>query len=350
VIAKVTGNAEVKSPIRILAVDGGGVGGIIPARLIERLNSADPRLIANADVVAGTSTGGLIALGLAGGVEPPAICDLYRDKAKYIFSSANERYLVERPFRAKFQPDGLRDAINAITGGRTLGELTAKAVVIPVTAVRRPDQKHRPAGIFLSTAFRLTGKAELEKYASSRWSSVDVALATAAAPTFFPAHEVSDPAGRGSWVCWDGGIVANDPSMAAFGEILRLELAERGGISRSDPSEAPDVRVLSFGTGYRDIPIDAGDWGFTQTPIPLIRALMDASVGSSAFLMRQLLGVRALRVNVPLTEDYEIDDPGVVDQLNTLATDYAENGIHTVGQPDGSTIDVGVWLDQFWFS
>jgi uncharacterized protein len=339
----------VKSPIRILAVDGGGVGGIIPARLLEQLNAADPRVIANADIVAGTSTGGLIALGIARGRTPREICQLYQEQAKNIFARANRRYLAVRTFKAKFAPDGLREAVDAIVGGLTLGELTAKLVLIPVTAVQRRDGRHKPAGIFLSTAYRLTNNPKLEKYASSRWRCVDVALSTAAAPTFFPAHPVDDPDGHGKWVCWDGGIVANNPALAAVGEVFRLELAERNASVRAGQAETPDVRVLSLGTGYRDIEIDAGDWGLIQTARPLVGALLDASVGSTAFLLRQVLGRRVARVSPPLPADYAMDDPDAVDGLNGLALDFVRAGLGAVQQPDGTLVNLPDWLEEYWF-
>jgi patatin-like phospholipase/acyl hydrolase len=339
-----------KSPIRILAVDGGGVGGIIPARLLERLQAADPRVVGNADLVAGTSTGGLIALGLARGLTPVDLCKLYRNQAKDIFSRANRRFLAERTFRAKFAPDGLRRAVEEITGTLTLGELAAKPVLIPVTAVRRPDTSHRPAGIFLSTAFRLADKGSaLEKYASSRWRCIDVALATAAAPTYFPAHMVENPGGPGQWVCWDGGIVANNPGLAAVGEVFRLELADRNKDVRASQAETPDVRVLTLGTGYRDIEIDAGDWGLIQAARPVVAALMDISVGSTAFLLRQLLGRRAVRVSMPLEEDYTMDDAGMVDRLDNLAVDFAERGLGAIPQPDHTTENLRDWLKDYWF-
>jgi uncharacterized protein len=339
----------VKSPIRILAVDGGGVGGIIPARLLEQLNAADPRVIANADIVAGTSTGGLIALGLARGRTPGEICQLYQEQAKNIFSRSNRRYLAVRSFKAKFAPDGLREAVDAIVGGLTLGELTAKLVLVPVTAVERRDGRHKPAGIFLSTAYRLTNNPKFEKYASSRWRCVDVALSTAAAPTFFPAHAVDDPDGHGKWVCWDGGIVANNPALAAVGEVFRLELAERNATVRAGLAETPDVRVLSLGTGYRDIEIDAGDWGLIQTARPLVGALLDASVGSTAFLLRQVLGRRVARVSPPLPSDYAMDAPDAVDGLNGLALDFVRAGLGAVQQPDGTLVDLPDWLEEFWY-
>jgi patatin-like phospholipase/acyl hydrolase len=339
----------VKSPIRILAVDGGGVGGIIPARLLDQLYAADPRIISQADLVAGTSTGGLIALGLGRGKTPGDICQLYRDQAKNIFSRANRRYLAVRTFKAKFDPAGLREAVRTVVGDLTLGELTAKPVLVPVTAVQRRDGRHKPAGIFLSTAFRLTGNPRLEKYASSRWRCVDVALATAAAPTFFPAHAVDDPDGHGRWVCWDGGVVANNPALAAVGEVMRLELAERGATVRAAGEPHPDIRVLTLGTGYRDMSIDAADWGLVQTARPLVAALLDVSVGSTAFLLRQILGVRAVRVSPPLAADYAMDDPDAVDGLDTLALDFARTGLNAVQQPDYTTVDLPAWLDEYWY-
>jgi len=338
-----------KTPIRILAVDGGGVGGILPARLLDRLQARYPALVTQADLVAGTSTGGLIALGLARGLAPAQLCDLYLDQAKHIFSRANRRYEIEWPFRAKYRPDGLRDAVRAIVGDATLGELDGKAVFVPVTAVRRADSKHRPAGIFLSTAFRLINDPAQERYASSRWRCEDVALATAAAPTYFPAHRVANPnpAQGGEWNCWDGGVVANNPALAAVGEVYRLELAETKHPVRSDPAHVPDVRVLSLGTGYRDIPIDAGDWGLVRAARPVVRALMDTAVGSTAFLLRQILGTRAVRVSIPLADEYEMDDPDAVDRLNAAALSF---DFSTVQQPDaGPPVNLDDWLTEFWF-
>lgn len=347
-ILEVRGGNEMKSPIRILTVDGGGVGGIIPARILERLHAQNPKIIDQADLVAGTSTGGLIALGLAYGKTPGQLCDIYQEKVKDIFSARNRRFRVFRLCRAKFAPDGLRGAIKAIVDDRTLEELTAKPVLVPVTAVQRADQHHRPAGIFVSTAWRLTANQANEKYASSKWKCVDVGLSTAAAPTYFPAHTVTIDANR-KWVCWDGGVVANNPALAAVGEVLRLDLAERNVDARSHPAETPDIRVLSLGTGYRNIEIAAGDWGLIQSARPVVATLMDASVGSTAFLLRQFLGKRAVRVSIPLKADYEMDDPSVLADLDSQAIDFTKIGISKVSQPDGTNVDLNAWLEEFWY-
>jgi uncharacterized protein len=342
-----------KSPVRILTVDGGGVGGIIPARMLERLQAQPQyaKLVERADLVAGTSTGGLIALGLAAGQDPTQLCALYQEQAKNIFSAAHRRGLLCRLWRAKFTADGLRQAVQAIVGDKTLGDLTAKPVLVPVTGLVRADNQHRPAGIFLSTAYRLSAMPDgpkRQKYRSSQWKCVDVALSTAAAPTFFPAHEAADP-GRNNrkWVCWDGGLVANNPALAAYGEVLRLDALDRTGQDPAPP--ALDVRVLSLGTGYQNLEIEPGDWGLIQSARPVVSTLMDASVGSTAFLLSQVLAQKAIRVSPKLEADYAMDDPTAVDRLNAEAIAFVDKALKT-GQAEGEQpARLSAWLAQNWF-
>jgi hypothetical protein len=340
-----------KSPLRILAVDGGGVGGIIPARVLERLQATHSDLVARADLVAGTSTGGLIALGLAAGKTPADLCALYQEHAKDIFSPAHRRGRLRRLWRAKFKPDGLRDAVRAIIGDRTLGDLTAKPVLVPVTALNRADTRHRPAGIFLSTAYRLSTDPigpQRQKYESSHWPCVDVALATAAAPTFFPAHVVEAPGPRtGKWVCWDGGLVANNPALAAYGEVLRLDALDRTGKDPAPPQL--DVRVLSLGTGFQDLDIEPGDWGLVQSARPVVATLMDASVGSTTFLLSQVLANKVLRISPKLKADYEMDDPTAVDRLNAEAVAFVDKALRTGEAAGEADARLSAWLTQYWF-
>lgn len=355
-----------KSPVRILAIDGGGVGGIIPLRLLADLTVSHPGLLARADLLAGTSTGGLIALGLAAGKSPAELRRLYLDLAPGIFSWTGRRTWLGRVWAAKHSPAGLRAAVEAVVGGVTLGELPGPPVYVPVTAVGRPDGKHVPAGVFLSTAYRLAGDPGLERYQSSRWACVDAALATAAAPTYFPAHTVPshDPARPGEWVCWDGGVTANNPALAALSEVYRLDYAtrraaytepageragERAGVAQQSLAAALDVRVLSLGTGSRVTDVGAGDWGYFQTVQPLVRTLLDVSVGSAAFLLRQLLGSRAFRLDLPLVADYDIDDPSVMGRLDEEAGAVAAGGLAALAQPDGDPADLTAWLAENWF-
>jgi hypothetical protein len=118
---------------------------------------------------------------------------------------------------------------------------------------------------------------------------------------------------------------------------------------RKHQAESPDVRVLSLGTGYTDIDIQAGDWGLIQAARPVVKTLFDASVGSTAYLLRQLLGARAIRVSPPLADDYDMDDPDVVDGLNSLAINFVQSGIGAVQQPDGTQENLHNWLSRYWY-
>src|SRR5437899_10389291 len=73
---------------RILSVDGGGIRGLYAAVLLERLAREVPTLVDGVDLVAGTSTGGIIALGLAHGLATADLVALYRDRAKEIFDDS----------------------------------------------------------------------------------------------------------------------------------------------------------------------------------------------------------------------------------------------------------------------
>src|SRR5213594_5028603 len=73
---------------RILSMDGGGIRGLYAAVLLDRLTREVPTLVERVDLVAGTSTGGIIALGLAHGLAPADLVALYRDRAKEIFDDS----------------------------------------------------------------------------------------------------------------------------------------------------------------------------------------------------------------------------------------------------------------------
>ena len=260
--------------IRILAIDGGGIGGIILAQLLTRLAADHPQLIQKADIFAGTSTGGLIALGLADNRPPDFVADLYLKQGSSIFGSHTSRIFPLNWIRAKWSPDGLRSIMEDEFKEKTLADL-AKPVVIPTVALQRPDGKHTPAGIFLSTVPLKNGcPANMTKYVSDKWKCVDAALATAAAPTYFPAHRVT--VGLGEWVLWDGGLVANNPSAVTLGEARRTY------------PPGTDFVILSLGCGYGQHAQVPGDWGRLNiwAVTEIISTALDTSVGSTAFLLR----------------------------------------------------------------
>ena len=95
------------------------------------------------------------------------------------------RWQVQWLLQAKYRPDGLRDVVGRLLGDQTLADL-AKPVFIPVTALKRPDSRHVPAGVFLSTVYRLFNEPEKARYHSGDWSCVDAAAGDQRGADLFP--------------------------------------------------------------------------------------------------------------------------------------------------------------------
>jgi len=196
-------------------------------------------------------------------------------------------------------------------------------------ALVRPDKRHTPAGIFLSTIAHKAGRPELIKYRANDWLCVDAALATSAAPTYFPAHRVD------GWVLWDGGLVANNPAAVTVGEAKKVY-----------GSEGVVFIILSLGTGYGNHPTQAGDWGKIQAVVDVISTTLDTSVGSTAFLLRQDMHDRFLRLNLEI-RDYDIDDPNAVPRLCDDVNNHY-NRTKLFRQTDGVEVDALKWLQKYW--
>jgi predicted acylesterase/phospholipase RssA len=186
---------------RILALDGGGYKGMFSAAILDRL-AADLQidLLSHFDLLAGTSTGAIIALGLAAGLTPAQVLSFYIDHGPSIFPGRRARAL-RRAFRSKYSPAPLAGALQEALGDRKLAE-SRIPLLIPAYDLCN-DEVH---------LFRTPHDERLVR--DGRERMVDVALASAAAPTFFPAHRL-----RGMRLI-DGGVWANNPSMVAIVEAL----------------------------------------------------------------------------------------------------------------------------------
>jgi len=204
---------------RILSLDGGGIKGIFAAALLARLelDQLGGESVGHYfDLVAGTSTGGLIALCLAAGKSAQDALKLYLDHGPEIFEPVSLRVL-----KAGYATDSLQRVAKDLMGDRTLGEAGLR-LCIPAVNARRAEPcifktPHHPDYSF-DSAERL----------------VDVALATTAAPTFFKPHATED------YVLLDGGLIANNPVMVGLVDALCCYGIERRQVS-----------ILSIGTGAR---------------------------------------------------------------------------------------------------
>jgi hypothetical protein len=225
----------VTAPRRILAIDGGGLKGALPAALLAEIEDrTGERIVDHFDLIAGTSTGGIIALGLALGLPAREILQFYRERGPAIFgqeagiATGLRKWLGRRASslgtsarwlrRSKYSNGGLARALDDVFGDRQLGQAETRLVI--------------PAFDSLTSGPYVFKTAHHPRFKSDYTARVvDVALATAAAPTFLPAHSFA-----GATHLVDGGVWANNPTGSAALEaatVLRWDM--------------DNVRLLSLG-------------------------------------------------------------------------------------------------------
>ena len=193
---------------RILTIDGGGIKGVFPASFLATVdNSAEGNVADYFDLIVGTSTGGIIALGLGLGLSAKDILAFYEKFGPRIFSS-NRRFRL--PGTAKYSNVTLKEALEDCFGNKKLGD-SKKRLVIPSLNLENGK-------VYV---YKTAHHPRLERDYKER--AINVALATAAAPTYFPTHR--SPTGT---PLIDGGVWTNNPvGMAVVEAITILDWAKR---------------------------------------------------------------------------------------------------------------------------
>lgn len=200
------------SSYRILTIDGGGIKGVFAASLLAEFEKTLGKpIVEHFDLIAGTSTGGIIAIGLGLGLSAQEILDFYEKNGPAIFAG-RRRGLLRPLFAAKYNSKPLQDALIEAFGDKLLGESTTR-LLIPSLNLETGE-----VHVF-KTAHHTRFVRDYKE------TAVDVALATAAAPTYFPTHHL----GTGEPLV-DGGMWANNPMGAAAVEALGVLEWQRGDI------------------------------------------------------------------------------------------------------------------------
>lgn len=217
------------SNYRILSLDGGGIRGVFPAAFLARLEEHVDLPIGNYfDLIAGTSTGGVIAIGLGLGIPAKEILRLYEERGPAIFDQQHGlvRNWVSQRLRgmwhwigSKYQSTELRAALDDVLGDRCLGESMTRLLI--------PAWHPVLERVYI---YKTAHHPRLES--DYRQLAVDAAMATAAAPTFLPRHRTADQV-----ELIDGGVWANNPIGTAVVEAVGIL-----------GWPANQLRVLSIGT------------------------------------------------------------------------------------------------------
>jgi uncharacterized protein len=194
---------------KVLSIDGGGIKGLYSSKILEHFeNKFNCHLADYFDLICGTSTGGLIALGLSLNIPVSDISNFYRNRGKLIFPQRNKLLSSLKQFvwQSKYDNKELRKALQEIFGERTISD-SRTLLCIP--------------------AFSLTdGRPYIFKYDHSegdlcrdgKTRYVDIALATSAAPSYLPIITINNHDGK-QFI--DGGVYANNPILVGVMEALR---------------------------------------------------------------------------------------------------------------------------------
>ncbi|WP_160005303.1 patatin-like phospholipase family protein [Rhizobium sp. 18055] len=278
----------------ILSIDGGGIRGIIPATiLVDLAKRLDGLPLHKAfDMIAGTSTGGIIAAGLTcphpddpshAACTPENLVSLYADEGGDIFRKPQ----IPNPFNLfalndpRYQPDALEEKLRERLGTATLDKGLSKVVITAYNIAHR-------AALFMSN----TDKE------NSNFRFWEAARATSAAPTYFPPaliERVGEKKPEERFVpLIDGGVFANDPTLAAYVE------------ARKQAAWKDDSLVfLSLGTGQQNRPIayqEAKGWGILgwmqpSHDTPLISILMQGQSSTASYQANALLNPVGTKIN-----------------------------------------------------
>lgn len=231
---------------KLISIDGGGIKGIVAAyQLLELERELGDHLCNYFDLAAGTSTGSIIAAGIASGMSMEKILKLYLEEGPYIFGISNKHF-IKTVFGFKggaYSDERLQEVMEKHFGDTTIGNLKTN---------------------FLATAYNMTdGKPRFFSKQESELKVADVVQASSSAPTYF------DPKVIDNKHYIDGGVFCSNPAMSAFAEIKNLYNLP-----------ADDIFVLSIGNGDRSQGFQNMDKWFKYKWVrPLIDILMASDAG-----------------------------------------------------------------------
>lgn len=292
-------------PYRILSCDGGGIRGLVSAVVLERLEQKlGSPLHKHFDLIAGTSTGSLIACGIASGHTVTEIKNFYINRGIDIFPKFWDvaESLLSRAIGGYTQPiydgKGLEMVLQEIFAERPFKNL------LKPTVVTSYDTYNRQAVVFKNT-----------KLAHENIPVWEICRSSAAAPVAFPAYEMRDkdflkdlesndykiPLERGIPLI-DGGVIANNPAMCAIAERIRWNeqppLNPKWIAPGQENVPLENIVIASFGTGQptaKKISVkEAKGWGAAEwanpfNGIPILDILFDGSADAVDYITQQLL-------------------------------------------------------------
>jgi patatin-like phospholipase/acyl hydrolase len=311
----------------ILSIDGGGLRGIIPVRIMQKVEELTGKKIQDTfDMMAGTSTGGLLVscmtLRKAQGSTMPLysleeIADIYTRNGRTIFpiKSGLGKFFhgITNLFNPAFSADGIDKVLKEYVSEQRIKD-SLRPIVVSTYDL------HNNVPVFFKSA-----EAAENDEANAR--IYDICRATSAAPTYLPAYSFSYKGNLLTGI--DGGVYVNNPTMAALAEISKY--GNRGYYKKRDNSNVDfsDVRVLSLGTGTYTGTItekEAVSWGELQWVTRITDIMMKGVNQSTHYESVEMLNPeKYLRLNINIHEEKYSDMSDARDETRN----YLEKEVKT---------------------
>lgn len=336
---------ESTQPRYILALDGGGMRGIVPAVLIHQISEllvsmGDERpFYSHFDLIAGTSTGALLALTLTApiertrlqiedrgpsyiyapenstfwqrlrkakveptrigtlpwGIDTASLERLYRDHGRTIFPKSQSR-IIGQIFVDKYDEAPLEQFLQ-----ETFGDIALSEAVVPTLIMSYDTEEGRPFSMISSD--------------SHEFLFWEAARASSAAPTFFKPAFLQDRTLGRQMTLIDGGVVANNPSLYAYIEAKRLY------------PRAQSYHILSLSTASSDFSFKVGGagtgvmgWIDPAKGAPIQKIYATAQMQNVDQIASAIPELTYTRIHTPLAEEYKLDETGA-SALNAMANE-----------------------------
>ncbi|MGE5544611.1 MAG: patatin-like phospholipase family protein [Bacillota bacterium] len=305
--------------IKLLSLDGGGIRGIIPAMVLAEIEKRTSKPVSELfDLIAGTSTGGLLALGLTkpgpgGGPEFTAadMVRFYENSGSEIFSRSCWYRVTSLGFLAesKYPPDGMRKVYARYFGASRLKDALCDVLLTAYEIELR-------APFF----FRSSRARAIPEY---DFALQDVAFAITVAPTYFSPYKIDIEDGSRYYALIDGGVYANNPGMCLYAEACKT-------------CPGKEILMVSLGTGQQETVFpyrEAKKWGLAGWARPLLNIVFDGVSDTVDYQLRLLLpesaddGPRYYRLQPQLRQVSHLDDvsPKNIERLKMAARKLIEH-------------------------
>jgi uncharacterized protein len=305
---------SIKKEFKILSLDGGGIRGLYTAKILENFEDQFKcNIVDYFDLICGTSTGGLIALALSIRTPAKEIVNFYRKYSKVIFYKSMFSGLKQLASGGKYDNIGLSKVLSEIFQDKLIGDSEC-LLCIP--------------------SFSITdGRPYIFKFdhpplsRDNRTKYIDVALATSAAPTFFPLVQIKEQSNK-QFI--DGGVYSNNPTYIGFTEAVQYFVGEGKDFNKLNILSVSTIEA-PIGKSMNEKPNKAIiDW-----KNDLIKPFMVGQSFTIDFSMKKfadagLLGLNYIRIGSP---EISCDQIQLVDLDNS--TDEALDFLEGKGNDQG---------------